>query len=188
MHDARYRLYAVGGFTRNTLLALAVLHAITARLFFPPTPTARVTLDVSQPVLVQQRTVLGERVERAVFSYNVTANLSSLFNWNTKQVHFYVAAEYERRGQLHSEVVLLDRMLRTPQEAENIQIHVDGSEEVSYYCSRSGRTGWLGVCRYLLVDASLRGTTLKIVPRWNVISIVGLLTSGSGTAAVVTLP
>eukprot|EP00727_Mastigamoeba_balamuthi_P011190 m51a1_g6694 hypothetical protein (195) ;mRNA; r:79605-80261 len=190
MHSNLSRLNAIGAFTGSVLLTVTALNAAHGLFlaYTTPSPTATITVDSNVPVSLQTGTFARTHVERPVFSFDLDADLSSLFNWNTKQVHLYVTADYTHAG-LRNEVVLLDRMVFT-KDASRIHLHYDGTAEPQSYCPRSAKTGWSGDCLYLLFDnaGTLAGNTVRIVPRWRVIPVSGMLLSGNGTASDIAVP
>ncbi|KAF7790727.1 hypothetical protein EIP86_001683 [Pleurotus ostreatoroseus] len=48
---------------------------------------------------------------------NILADLTSLFNWNTKQLFLYVQAEYTNAQGVYNEVVIWDKIIRSKEEA-----------------------------------------------------------------------
>jgi len=49
--------------------------------------------------------------------FNLTADLTPLFHWNTKQLFIYVTAEYSNSDGTHNEAVMWDRIVRRKEDA-----------------------------------------------------------------------
>jgi Signal peptidase subunit len=107
----------------------------------------------------------GHRVEQAMLLFDVLGDFTALFDWNTKQLFFYVVVEWETnppsapRGQAlpkvkHS-VVIWDHIVESPEEAV-----------LSFRHLRN---------KYALIDpeGGLRGASATLSLRWDVTPIVG---------------
>ncbi|RRT75714.1 hypothetical protein B296_00003378 [Ensete ventricosum] len=108
MHSFGYRANAVVTFA-VTILAVMCGMASLSDNFNSPSPTADVKVRITQSVLninwFQKQPNGNDEVTccscRFAFTngvsltLNISADLSSLFTWNTKQVFVFVAAEYE---------------------------------------------------------------------------------------------
>ncbi|KAJ8075842.1 Signal peptidase complex subunit [Marasmius tenuissimus] len=98
--------------------------------------------------------------ELAFVNFNVTADLSPLFNWNTKQLFVSLEAEYENVQGVKNEVVIWDRIIRSKEDA-NIRV--------------------VGKNKYAFREIS---SSFKKIPtaeytlKYNVMPYVGLLTYG----------
>jgi len=66
---------------------------------------------------VVDATVKSRSQEVGLARFNLTADLSSLFHWNTKQLFIYVTAEYNNLDGTHNEVVMWDRIVRRKEDA-----------------------------------------------------------------------
>ncbi|KAH3668930.1 hypothetical protein OGAPHI_002685 [Ogataea philodendri] len=55
--------------------------------------------------------------ENVRVAFDLNADLSSLFNWNTKQVFVYLVADYEGKDSQESKVVFWDKIVETKQDA-----------------------------------------------------------------------
>lgn len=118
MHSFGHRANAVATFA-VTILAAMCFAASFSDNFNTPAPTASVKiLNINW----FQKEANGN--DEVSMTLNISADLSSLFTWNTKQVFVFVAAEYE-----------------TPQNALNQVSPVDGYTELipipvgHYWCS-----------------------------------------------------
>jgi len=108
----------------------------------------------------------------AFVNFNISADLTPLFNWNTKQLFLYLEAEYESAQGAKNNVVIWDRIVRRKEDA-----HIN-------VASRN---------KYAFRELS---ATFKKVPsayyslKYNVMPYVGALTYGEAgrTLEPVTFP
>nr|CAB3457833.1 unnamed protein product [Digitaria exilis] len=89
MHSFGHRANAVATFA-VTILAAMCFAASFSDNFNTPTPTASVKI---LGINWFQKEANGN--DEVSMTLNISADLSSLFTWNTKQVFVFVAAEYE---------------------------------------------------------------------------------------------
>lgn len=96
----------------------------------------------------------------AFVNFNISADLTPLFNWNTKQLFVSLEAEYENTQGVKNEIVIWDRIVRSKEDAK---IKVVGKN------------------KYTFREIS---STFKKIPsahyslKYNVMPYVGLLTYG----------
>ncbi|KAF1329270.1 Signal peptidase complex subunit 3, partial [Globisporangium splendens] len=85
-------------------------------------------------------------------------DLSSVFNWNVKQLFVYVVAEYESEKNVKNQVVIWDKIVQTKDVAAKLQFHNEGVE-------------------YFLSDQydQLRGTNVTLRLEWDVMPVCGRL-------------
>ncbi|KAF5946009.1 hypothetical protein HYC85_016237 [Camellia sinensis] len=89
MHSFGYRANALLTFS-ITVLALICAMASFSDNFNSPSPSSHVqVLNINW---FQKSTQGNDEVS---MTFNISANLQSLFTWNTKQVFVFLAAEYE---------------------------------------------------------------------------------------------
>ncbi|KAK7012699.1 signal peptidase subunit 3 [Favolaschia claudopus] len=69
------------------------------------------------------------KYEHAHVDFEVDADLSSLFNWNTKQLFLYVDAEYTNARGVKNAVVIWDRIVRRKADAK---IHYAGKQKYHF--------------------------------------------------------
>ena len=121
MWSCSQRAQGVFGLFTSVLFALALAIAMTSYLPYGPfvsRPSA--ALDVSKIVVKYgraPRSYSNKQQEYANVQFDVTADLSSLFHWNTKQVFAYVVAQYPGEKYQNNEVVLWDRIVQHKDEA-----------------------------------------------------------------------
>ncbi|KAJ5223701.1 hypothetical protein N7468_008243 [Penicillium chermesinum] len=94
MHSALNRVQAVFGFFTTVALVVAAAAALSTLLFPTADTTASVQLKNVQVVKGRPHYYSTKREEYAQFRFDLDADLTPLFNWNTKQVFVYVYATY----------------------------------------------------------------------------------------------
>ena len=115
MHNALTRLQNAFGFMTTCAFTLASIIALLSLLPFPnPTtsPTATITVRDVQVVKGRPHYYSPKREEYAQIKFDLDADLSPLFSWNTKQLFVYVTAVYPPsgavEGEAQSEAVIWD--------------------------------------------------------------------------------
>jgi len=58
-----------------------------------------------------------KKQDLAFVNFNITADLTPLFHWNTKQLFLYLEAEYTNTQGVKNEVVIWDRIVRRKEDA-----------------------------------------------------------------------
>ncbi|KAJ5995646.1 Signal peptidase 22kDa subunit [Penicillium waksmanii] len=119
MHSSLNRAQAVFGFFTTVALVVAGLAALST-LFFPTdATTASVQLKNVQVVKGRPHYYSTKREEYAQIRFDLDADLSPLYNWNTKQVFVYVYASYSSSDNpdsslRQSEAVIWDAIIPAP--------------------------------------------------------------------------
>ncbi|KAJ5689270.1 hypothetical protein N7462_003662 [Penicillium macrosclerotiorum] len=113
MHSSLNRVQSVFGFFTTVALVVAGLAALSVLLFPTDATTASVQLKNVQVVKGRPHYYSTKREEYAQIRFDLDADLTPLFNWNTKQLFVYVYATYSSSdvpsSQVpYSEVVLWD--------------------------------------------------------------------------------
>ncbi|CAA3025520.1 signal peptidase complex subunit 3B [Olea europaea subsp. europaea] len=112
MHSFGYRANAVLTFA-VTILALMCAMASFSDNFNSPSPTAEVqVLNINW----FQKKPDGD--DEVSLTLNITADLQTLFTWNTKQVFVFLAAEYETPKNALNQVSLWDVIIPTKERAK----------------------------------------------------------------------
>ncbi|CAG8900284.1 unnamed protein product [Penicillium egyptiacum] len=94
MHSSLNRIQSVFGFFTTVALVVSALAAVSV-LFFPADEAnASVQLKNVQVVKGRPHYYSTKREEYAQLRFDLDADLSPLFNWNTKQLFVYVYATY----------------------------------------------------------------------------------------------
>ena len=136
MHSTIVRAQNVFGFFTTVCFVIAALIAATDYIS-PRTPSASITIkDVqvykrpvhrssqADPSSVRGRPhyYSSKKEEYAVIKFSASADLSSLFTWNTKQVFVYVSANWPEvaGGNKTNEAVIWDTIITNPS-ADHLQ-------------------------------------------------------------------
>ncbi|KAH9041153.1 signal peptidase 22kDa subunit [Lactarius hengduanensis] len=94
---------------------MVLLAAIALSSFiFTAQPTG--SLDIAS-VKAKRDAIHNRRQEYAFVNFNITADLSPLFHWNTKQLFVYLEAEYTNAKGVRNQVVFWDRIIRRQEDA-----------------------------------------------------------------------
>ncbi|KAI0684812.1 signal peptidase subunit [Cytidiella melzeri] len=169
MHTTYARINNVIASLSSCMMVLLAAIALSSVLF---TADPKGELDVSPMQIFSGNTrrYVSKKQDVAFLNFNVTADLTPLFNWNTKQLFLYVQAEYVNAQGVKNEVVVWDKIVRTKEEA-NLAL--------------SGRN------KYLFRNL---GTSFKNVEpahfslKYNAMPYVGLLTYGEAARTVEPIP
>jgi signal peptidase complex subunit 3 len=151
MHSFWARLNAVIFFGLYSLGVLASLCAFSTYLHdaTPSVTTLRVNNLRSLKV--------HNGVDRAMLSFDINADLRSVFNWNTKQLFCFVVVEYKSKSNELNQVVVFDKIVQKKEDA-----HLKYKNVFN---------------KYVLVDQydELRGTDLKLKLVWDIMPLSGRL-------------
>ncbi|PCH35854.1 signal peptidase subunit [Wolfiporia cocos MD-104 SS10] len=159
MHSLYSRFNNATAFLSSCLMALLAAIALSSFLFTAD-PKGDIAIGSIQVLPGNARRYANKRQEFAFVNFNVTADLTSLFNWNTKQLFLYVSAEYTNQQGVANEVVIWDQIVHREEDA---RISVAGRNKYHFReLSASFR------------DVSPAFYTLK----YNVMPYVGVLTYG----------
>ncbi|PSS23245.1 hypothetical protein M430DRAFT_26170 [Amorphotheca resinae ATCC 22711] len=124
MHSTVTRTQNVFGFFTTVCFIVAALIASTDFLF-PRTPSASITVKDVQVVKGRPHYYSPKREEYASIRFSLSADLSSLFTWNTKQVFVYVTASWPDKDAANksvrtNEAVIWDTIITSPS-ADHLQ-------------------------------------------------------------------
>ncbi|KAJ7029212.1 signal peptidase subunit [Mycena alexandri] len=108
------------------LLAAIAVSSMLLTLFEAPLDGGLVNVKSVKVVHGKGR---QRKYEHAVVNFEIDADLSPLFNWNTKQLFLYLDAEYTNAKGVQNSVVIWDRIVRRKTDAK---IHVEGKREQKY--------------------------------------------------------
>ncbi|RPB02352.1 signal peptidase 22 kDa subunit [Choiromyces venosus 120613-1] len=112
MHSILTRFQNVFGFLTTVAFFVASLVAITSLLY--PADVKVGVIKTSDVKIAKGRAhqyYTSKVQEYAVLRFDLEADLSSLFNWNTKQVFAYVSASYPGSKYTTNEAVIWDTIL-----------------------------------------------------------------------------
>ncbi|KAF1812184.1 signal peptidase 22 kDa subunit [Eremomyces bilateralis CBS 781.70] len=115
MHSALVRLQNVFGFFTTVASCIAILIAFSS-FTSPQTPSASLKLRNVQVVKGRPHYYSSKKEEYAHIKFDLDTDLSSLFNWNTKQVFLYIKATYPPTSpsEPRTEAILWDAILAGP--------------------------------------------------------------------------
>jgi len=166
MHSTLVRAQNVFGFFTTVAFFVAALTAVSVFLY-PVAPTAEVDIRNVKVMKGRQTQMYyqAKQQEFAQITFDLDADLTSLFNWNTKQVFAYLSVVYPGRvkGSKYSdnEAVIWDAIIQSPKSAN---LHMENKR-----------------AKYNINDISgafrERNATMKF--SWNIQPHVGALVWGS---------
>ncbi|XVE59103.1 hypothetical protein DITRI_Ditri05aG0018500 [Diplodiscus trichospermus] len=148
MHSFGYRLNALLTFV-VTILALMCAMASLSDNLNAPSPSAEIQI---MNINWFQKQPQGN--DEVSLTMNISADLQSLFSWNTKQVFIFVAAEYETSKNSLNQVSLWDAIIPAKEHAK-FWIHTSN--------------------KYRFVDQghNLRGKQFNLTLHWRVMPKTG---------------
>ena len=148
MHSFLYRANALVTFAVTILAAMCCI-ASFSDTFNTPTPTADVKV---MNINWFQKHQTGD--DEARLTLNITADLQSLFTWNTKQVFVFLAAEYETSANALNQVSLWDGIIPSKEHAK-FSVHTTN--------------------KYRFIDqgSNLRGKEFNLTLHWHVMPKTG---------------
>lgn len=153
MHTYLYRLNAALTFAITALAVICIAASMTDMLH-NSNPSVRVQV-VKYDGLRRQH---GGNDEVKLM-LNISADLSSVFSWNTKQLFVFVAAEYATSENSWNQISLWDKIITSKEDAR--------FQHFSYN-------------KYAVVDQgnNLRGCKFNLTMYWNVMPITGMMFTG----------
>ncbi|KAG8935340.1 hypothetical protein FRC03_006989 [Tulasnella sp. 419] len=170
MHSVYARANNLSAFLFSCLLALAGAISVTTFVLQPHESAVQAAaggslLSVSHGPIAQRRVGHWTRktVDVATLNFNLTADLTPLFHWNTKQLFVYVTADYEGKNGVKNTVVIWDKIVRNKDQAA-----LNLVKQKPKYNLRDYKKSWK--------DAKPATYTLH----YDIMPYVGILTSGRG--------
>ncbi|OQS05828.1 signal peptidase complex subunit 3 [Thraustotheca clavata] len=112
MHTIWTRANALFTLAMTVMSVMCALTTLTTYLH-EPAPVVR-TLSLNA---VHSLKRYRDRTDKAVLSFDLDADLSSVFNWNTKQLFVYIVAEYASKTNEKNEVVIWDAIVPSKDDA-----------------------------------------------------------------------
>ncbi|XP_065854500.1 signal peptidase complex subunit 3A-like [Euphorbia lathyris] len=153
MHSFGYRANALLTFAITILAGICALASVSDKLN-SPSPSAQIQiLNINR---FQKKTHGHDEVS---LTMNITADLQSLFTWNTKQVFVFLAAEYKTPKNSLNQVSLWDTIIPAKDRAK-FQIQTGN--------------------KYRFVDQgnNLRGKEFNLTMHWHVMPKTGKMLAG----------
>ncbi|PLN77673.1 putative microsomal signal peptidase subunit [Aspergillus taichungensis] len=119
MHSSLNRLQAVFGFFTTVALFVAGFAALSVLLYPGDDATAQVSLKDVKVMKGRPHYYSTKKEEYAQMRFDLDADLSPFFNWNTKQLFVYVYASYSSSDNpstsaLNSESIIWDTIIEAP--------------------------------------------------------------------------
>uniref|UniRef100_A0A8B9P5L4 Signal peptidase complex subunit 3 n=1 Tax=Apteryx owenii TaxID=8824 RepID=A0A8B9P5L4_APTOW len=161
----------------NSLFAfsLSVMAALTFGCFITTAFKERsvpVSIAVSRVVLknVEDFTGPRERSDLGFVTFDITADLQSIFDWNVKQLFLYLSAEYSTKNNALNQVVLWDKIILR---GDNPRLFLkDMKSKYFFFDDGNGLKG-------------NRNVTLTL--SWNVVPNAGILPLVTGLLQLITM-
>ncbi|MCJ1380732.1 hypothetical protein MMC17_003840 [Xylographa soralifera] len=115
MHSSLVRLQNVFGFFTTVAFTISALVALSV-VVSPQTPSASIALRNVQVVKGRQHYYSKTKEEYAHIKFDLEADFTSLFNWNTKQLFVYVLATYPSltTSSPPSQAIIWDTIIASP--------------------------------------------------------------------------
>ncbi|OCK82119.1 signal peptidase 22 kDa subunit [Lepidopterella palustris CBS 459.81] len=112
MHSTLVRVQNVFGFFTTVAFSVAAIVALSV-IISPQEPSASVRLRNVQVVRGRPHYYSHKKEEYAHIKFDLDTDLSTLFNWNTKQVFLYLAATYPslKPNEPPSQAIIWDAIL-----------------------------------------------------------------------------
>jgi signal peptidase complex subunit 3 len=196
MHNALARIQGTFGYFTTCAFTLASIIAVLSVVPYPATSSPAASISVRNVQVVKGRPhyYSTKREEYAQIKFDLNADLSPLFTWNTKQVFVYVTANYpSTTGGDQSESVIWDMIVpstSTPYSFQNLKQKYFPDKKRNTKKSTSKAIAKPGVIvlknqkpRYQITDPSgklseLQNATLQV--SWNIQPWVGALVWDKG--------
>ncbi|KAF5199841.1 Signal peptidase complex subunit 3b [Thalictrum thalictroides] len=152
MHSFGYRANALVTFGVTILAVMCAMASLSDNLNFP-SPTAHI--QVMNVNWFQKQPNGNDEVS---LTMNITADLQSMFTWNTKQVFVFLAAEYETPQNSLNQVSLWDAIIPSKERAK-FWIHTTN--------------------KYRFADqgSNLRGKEFNLTLHWHVMPKTGKMSA-----------
>jgi len=150
MYSFAYRANALFTFGVTILAIMCVMASLSDNL---NTPSPQAQIQVLNINWFQRQPSGNDEVS---LTLNISADLQSLFTWNTKQVFIFVAAEYESQKNALNQVSLWDAIIPSKEQAV-FWIHTAN--------------------KYSFVDqgSNLRGQEFNLTMHWHVMPKTGYM-------------
>ncbi|KAI0075671.1 signal peptidase subunit [Panus rudis PR-1116 ss-1] len=116
MHTIYARINNVSALLSTCLMCLLGAIALTTYILTPH-PTGKLDVASIQVFPGNAARYSRKQQEFAFLHFNISADLTPLFHWNTKQLFLYVSAEYTNQKGIHNDVVIWDRIVRRKEDA-----------------------------------------------------------------------
>ncbi|CAG8460880.1 17376_t:CDS:2, partial [Acaulospora morrowiae] len=167
MYNLAQRANALFAFSTTVIFGLLGAIAFIT-LFLSSSPTAKIDVKDLQVLIYDYA---HTQSEFAFVDLKIDADLTSLFNWNTKQLFVAVVAEYETKTHNSNQVVLWDTIIQSKEDA-----HIKEEELHNEY-------------NFVDITSSFDRVNANYSIYWDIMPFVGVLISGnSGTLNIKQFP
>ncbi|KAL0579720.1 Signal peptidase complex subunit [Marasmius crinis-equi] len=116
MHSIFTRINNVSALLSSCMMGLLAAIALSS-LLFTADPKGELAIRSVRVYPSKTPRYPRRKQEMAFVNFNMTADLTPLFNWNTKQLFVSLEAEYENTQGVKNEVVIWDRIIRSKEDA-----------------------------------------------------------------------
>ncbi|KAH6913059.1 signal peptidase 22kDa subunit [Coprinopsis sp. MPI-PUGE-AT-0042] len=128
MHSIASRINNTSALLSSCMMALLAAIALST-FVFTAKPDGHLNIASVQVYAGQTRRYATKKQDLAFVDFNITADFSPMFNWNTKQIFLYLQAEYENTKGVKNEVVIWDRIVRSKDQAK---VNVIGKNKYNF--------------------------------------------------------
>ncbi|EIW83499.1 signal peptidase 22 kDa subunit [Coniophora puteana RWD-64-598 SS2] len=128
MHSIYARINGLTALLSTCVMVLLGTIALSS-LIYTADPKGELSINSIRVHPGKERRYPRRTREFAFVNFNVTADLTPLFNWNTKQLFLYLEAEYENVKGVKNDVVIWDRIVRRKEDAV---INVQGKNKYKF--------------------------------------------------------
>eukprot|EP01106_Pelomyxa_sp_JSP_P001723 TRINITY_DN1261_c0_g1_i2.p1 TRINITY_DN1261_c0_g1~~TRINITY_DN1261_c0_g1_i2.p1 ORF type:complete len:166 (-),score=33.99 TRINITY_DN1261_c0_g1_i2:147-644(-) len=160
MNTWENRMTGIGSFASMTLGVLAALNALCGLLLPGPPPTFAISNVAHTPVRLHPYT----KTDVCGIQFDLQANLTGTFQWNTKQVFLYVSADFQSNHWNHS-IVIWDTIVHSKKEA---LVNLTGVKSEYDFTDLSSGT--------------MKGKLVTLTVKWMVMPVTGLLFANKGSS------
>ncbi|KAF5354594.1 hypothetical protein D9758_011219 [Tetrapyrgos nigripes] len=161
MHSLYSRVNNLSAFLSTCTMALLAAIALSS-LLFNADPKGDLSIASVKVHPAKSHRYPRKKMENGFVNFNITADLTPLFHWNTKQLFLYLEAEYQNTKGVNNSVVIWDRIIRRKEDAV---INVAGRNKYAFKEISSS-----------FKNAPTAGSHYSL--KYNVMPYVGALTYG----------
>ena len=131
MNTLLSRSNAIFAFTLSVLAVLTIICSMSTA-FKDYSKLMQVKITTGQAVVksVPDYSANREKNDIGILRFNLDADLSKVFDWNTKQVFLYLTARYATRNNADNQVVLWDQIVLR---GENPKVALNGQHTKYYF-------------------------------------------------------
>jgi signal peptidase complex subunit 3 len=124
MHTLVSRVNNASAFLSSCMMALLAAIAISS-FFLGANSSGQLEVAPVKVFAAKARRHYSGKQDAAFVNFNVTADLSPLFHWNTKQLFIYLEGEYTNMHGVQNTVVIWDKIVRRKRDA---RIKIEGGK------------------------------------------------------------